>query len=601
MKRTIFCLTAVVAASVLFAADVNRKRNVIFYHYDYLPVLWPKSLPYSPDAIVKGFPHSKRGMHGLPERSLSGSVKPDTYVYVPMSNFAGLSAVVPSNEPQLQQPVGSSWLGGIKNAMPEINAQGKANDPVSAMSAWARKNKKEFFVGLCVNDTFLQSGYYPPKPPSAEKKNFDIYNYLFNPFKAQHLNCLMGSQRDTPPLKGLTGNHPRFANWCLVDYQQPEVRAKFVAIAKEIIEGYDIDGVMIDFCRQPRLFRSVAWGASASAAQCLLITEMLGQISAAAKAKGCIVAVRVPNSLRACKEVGMDVPAWFTQKFADLLFIGNIYELNRWSEASDMAQKCGVPFYASIEQGRIYAVNDEGGREDDRRMPRNEPEVYRARVTEARLSGAKGIMYTSGREEWWDSWWNYTDPALFQPEQEKIRLENKRYFVNYRTRAGHFVKDMRKYSSIQDQTLITFSPKEIKGTGKYDIYVWDDFEALRRERVNPKCYLTTIVEQPTGWTVDVNINGRALKVLKKRAGSQIYEIPAGVTKFGKNEIVLSVKGSNRRGLVPRIGNIGIDVVFNGDFEPLKKPGNEMVPVREISRKGEAKSETSKPAKKGGSK
>jgi len=234
-------------------------------------------------------------------------------------------------------------------------------------------------------------------------------------------------------------------------------------------------------------------------------------------------------------------------------------------------------------------------------MPRNEPEVYRARVTEARLSGAKGIMYTSGREEWWDSWWNYTDPALFQPEQEKIRLENKRYFVNYRTRAGHFVKDMRKYSSIQDQTLITFSPKEIKGTGKYDIYVWDDFEALRRERVNPKCYLTTIVEQPTGWTVDVNINGRALKVLKKRAGSQIYEIPAGVTKFGKNEIVLSVKGSNRRGLVPRIGNIGIDVVFNGDFEPLKKPGNEMVPVREISRKGEAKSETSKPAKKGGSK
>ena len=222
-------------------------------------------------------------------------------------------------------------------------------------------------------------------------------------------------------------------------------------------------------------------------------------------------------------------------------------------------------------------------------------------MTEARLAGAKGIMYTSGRDDYYDIWWNYTEPELFQPAQEKIRLENKRYFVNYRSRAGHFVKNMGKYSTIQGQALITFSPREIKGTSKYDIYVWDDFETLKKERVIPKCYLTTIIEQPSGWTADVSINGRALKVLKKRAGSQIYEIPAGVTKFGKNEIVLSVKGSNRRGLVPRIGNIGIDVVFNGDFEPLKKPGNEMVPVKEIPRKDGARSQASASAKKGGRK
>ena len=147
--------------------------------------------------------------------------------------------------------------------------------------------------------------------------------------------------------------------------------------------------------------------------------------------------------------------------------------------------------------------------------------------------------------------------------------------------------------------MVTFSPREIKGTAKYDVYVWDDFETLRKEQVTPKCYLTTIIEQPSGWNVDVSINGRALKVLKKRAGSQIYEIPNGVTKFGQNEIVLSVKGSNRHGLVPRIGNIGIDVVFNGEFEPLQKPGNEMVPVKEISTKGGAKGNASASMKKGG--
>ena len=164
MKRILFCLTTVVAVSVLFAADVNRKRDVIFYHYDVVPVLWPKSIPYSPTAIIKGFDNPKRIMDGLPQKAMDAPVKPDTFVYVPMPNFANLSAMVPSNEPQLQQPSGSSWMQGVKNALPEIKKQGKANDPVSAMSEWARKNKKEFFVGLCVNDTLFQSGYNPPKP-----------------------------------------------------------------------------------------------------------------------------------------------------------------------------------------------------------------------------------------------------------------------------------------------------------------------------------------------------------------------------------------------------------------------------------------------------
>ena len=601
MKKTLFCLSAAVALTTS-AGDVNRKRDVIFYHYDVVPVLWPKSLPYSPDAIVKGFHNPKRVMDGLPSKAMSADVKPDTFIYVPMPNFANLSAMVPSNEPQLNQPSGSSWMAGTKNALPEIKKQGKAKDPVSTMCEWVHKNNKEFFVGLCVNDNLFQAGYNPLKPSPPAPVLVD--NYLFNTFKSKHLDWLMGSQTDTPPLKGLTANHPPHASWCLVDYNQTEVRAKFTAIAKEIIAGYDIDGLLIDFCRQPRLFRSVAWGGTASAAQCQMITEMIGLISAAAKEKGCLLAVRVPDSQQACKDAGMDVTAWFAQKYVDLLFIGGTSELNRWSVSAEFAQKCGVPFYASIDNSRIFAHNDEGGREDDQRMPRQCQEVYRARVSEARIAGAKGIMYSSGREEWWDSWWNYTDPQLFQPEQEKIRLENKRYFVNYRTRTGHFIKEIMKYAPVLNQSLMTSSPVAIKGTSKYEIYVWDDLATLKKERIEPKCYLTTIIEVPSGWTIDVNINGKPLKVLKKRAGAQIYEIPKGTTVYGKNEVVLSVKGSNKRGLIPRIGNIGLDVVFKGEFEPLKKPGNVLVPQKQADGAAgtAAPAQNSAPsAKKGGRK
>ena len=72
--------------------------------------------------------------------------------------------------------------------------------------------------------------------------------------------------------------------------------------------------------------------------------------------------------------------------------------------------------------------------------------------------------------------------------------------------------------------------------------------------------------------------------------------------------MLSVKGSNKRGLVPRIGNIGIDVIFNGELEALKKPGNVPGALSTAGggggdAKGEnaAKDAPAKPVKKGGRK
>ena len=574
-KNILFCLVAA-AAICVSAGDVNRKRDVIFYHYDNAPVMWPSSQPYSGDGIINGFSTPVRSWDGLSGKAMRAEVKPDTFVYVPLANFANLSAMVPSNEPQLNQPSkNTSWLRGMKNVLPEIKKAGKDKDPVSVMCKWVHDNKKEFFVGLCVNDSQFQSDFNPTLKTPPE-----IFwgNYMVNSFKRQHLDWLMGSHRDDKFLKGLKGNEPPYAPWYLVDYGQKEVRAKFAAIAIDIINGYPIDGLLIDFCRQPRLFRSVAWGDAASATQMQQITDMLGLISAAAKKKGCLLAVQVPDSSQACRDAGMDVVDWCTRKYVDLLFIGGQAELNRWSVAGEFAKKCGVPFYASVDNCRIYSYNDEGHREDDQRMPRQCQEVYRARVTEARLAGAKGIMYSSGRDEAWNGWWCYTDPKLFQPAQDKIRLKNKRYFVNYRSRSfgsygNAFIRDLAKYSPIQNASLLTAYPREIKGTAKYEIYVWDDFPTLKRERIQTKCYLTTIIEIPSGWNVDINLNNKPLKVIKKRAGSQIYAIPDGTLSFGKNEIMLAVRGSNKRGLVPRIGNIGIDVLFDGDLEVLKKASN----------------------------
>ena len=595
MKQTLFCLVA--AAAVASVGDVNRKRDVIFYHYDNAPVMWPASQPYSADGVINGFSSPVRSWDGLSGKAMRAAVQPDTFVYVPLANFANLSAMVKSNEPQLNQPSkNTSWLGGMKNALPEIQKAGKDKDPVAVMCKWVHDNKKEFFVGLCVNDSQYQ---YEFNPTLKTPQEVFWGTYMVNSFKRKHLDWLMGSHKDAAPLKGLKGTEPPYAPWYLVDYGQKEVRAKFVAIATEIIDSYPIDGLLLDFCRQPRLFRSVAWGDAASATQIQQITDMIGLISAAAKKKGCLLAVQVPDSSQACREAGMDVEDWCTKKFVDLLFIGGTAELNHWSAAGEFAKKCGVPFYATIDNSRIYSYNDEGHREDDQRLPRQCQEVYRARVTEARLAGAKGIMYSSGRDEPWNGWWCYTNPELFQPAPDKIRLKNKRYFVNYRVRTGQFIRDLAKYSTVWGNALATSAPSAIKGNAKYEIYVWDDFTALKRENIKPKCYLTTIMEIPSGWKIDVNLNGKPLKVIKKRAGSQIYVIPEGGLNFGKNDITVSARGNNKRGLVPRIGNVGIDVLFEGDLEVLKKAGNVAGALSTTG--GGAQAKDAKATKKGGRK
>ena len=601
MKNTLFCLVAAAAALMLSAADVNRKRDVIFYHYDNAPIMWPKSLPYTGDGIINGFSSPVRGWDGLSAKAMRAPVQPDTFVYVPMANFANLSAMVPSNEPQLNQPSQkTSWLRGMKNALPEIKKAGKEKDPVSVMCKWVHDNKKEFFVGLCVND----GGQYEWEFNPTLKTPQEIFwgNYMVNSFKRKHLDWLMGSHKDAAPLKGLKGNSPPYAAWYQFDYGQKEVREKFTSIATEIINGYPIDGLLIDFCRQPRLFRSVAWGGTASAAQIQQITDMIGLISAAAKKKGCLLAVQVPDSLQACREAGMDVEDWCTKKLVDLLFIGGPAELNRWSVAGEMAKKCGVPFYAAVDTSRIFSYNDEGAREDDQRLSRQCQEVYRARVTEARLAGAKGIVYSAGRDEYWHGWWCYGDPNLFQPSQDAIRLKNKRYFVNYRsTGIGRFLENQAKYAPVWIASLSTTHPTPVKGNAKYEIYVWDDFTTLKRENIKPKCYLTTILENPSGWKVDVNLNGKPLKVIKKRAGSQIYAIPDGGVNYGKNDITISARGSNRRGLVPRLGNIGIDVIFDGDLEVLRKVGNVAGSLSTAGGGAQAKDKDAKATKKGGRK
>lgn len=52
-----------------------------------------------------------------------------------------------------------------------------------------------------------------------------------------------------------------------------------------------------------------------------------------------------------------------------------------------------------------------------------------------------------------------------------------------------------------------------------------------------------------------------LKPFKKRAGTQLYDIPTMLVKYGANEVTLKTKGKNRRGQTARLGNVAVEISF----------------------------------------
>ena len=52
--------------------------------------------------------------------------------------------------------------------------------------------------------------------------------------------------------------------WSLVDFEHPDVEPRLLAIIEEVLAGYDIDGVELDFMQAPCYFRSTYEGNDAT-------------------------------------------------------------------------------------------------------------------------------------------------------------------------------------------------------------------------------------------------------------------------------------------------------------------------------------------------
>lgn len=107
-----------------------------------------------------------------------------------------------------------------------------------------------------------------------------------------------------------------------LDYAHPQVRNHYRALIVETLERYDIDGLELDFLREPYLFSK---GKEQQGRQ--ILTEWMREIrvlvDAAAKRRGHAVklGVRVPSSPVTATSLGLDAPAWTKENLVDLVVV----------------------------------------------------------------------------------------------------------------------------------------------------------------------------------------------------------------------------------------------------------------------------------------
>ena len=406
----------------------------------------------------------------------------------------------------------NSKLGSVLSDHPDfgnsLTAMRKAGtDPLREVIKYAHANGLEVFWSQRINDARHDQAY---------RKGNDPVKKLFPPLKLKHPEYLMGDY---------LSKRPPFGFWSAVDYTHPEIRKLCVTFFKEIVDNYAVDGVEIDFGRDPVLFKSVTRGKTASSEERRMLTEMLREINKNAAVAGekrrrpILIAIRVPDSLGYCRDCGIDLDAWLKEGLVDILIGGSELHLNPWTYWAGLGKKYpGVRTYANMTDAWLPA-------KQHMLLSRNRNIMsFRAQAAAALQQGVDGIYS-------YNEYYPGAPHAKYLKEIDKaqeLKKRNKLYAFTYsHSYPSRYLNDGQKY---QNLPLLTPSSPLAVYSGGVELPLFIGDEA-------PGAIATLLLDGNfTADNIAVQFNGTRLKNGKEAAGLTVFEVPEKLLKPGLNKV-----------------------------------------------------------------
>jgi len=398
-----------------------------------------------------------------------------------------------------------------RNVAREMIASG--TDCLEANVGFARKHDLEIFWSMRMNDTH-DVEHRPDKP-----------YFLFPPLKSEHPDWLVGD-----PVR-----RTRCGRWSSVDYARPEIRDLAFRFLEEVCLNYDVDGVELDFFRHLCYFKEVASGGKASRDDCDKMTDLLRRVRRMSEERGLargrpiLIAVRVPDSVEYCRDMGFDLPRWLEEGLVDLLVTTCYFQLNPWPYSVALGHKHGVPVYPSLSESRVRGQS---------RFSRGSVECYRGRAANAWLAGMDG-MYL----------FNFFDvsssrsPVLREiGGPGELRGKNKLYFATVRDgNPNAFLAGGDRYRTLP--VLTPTRPKTIaRGKPmKVNLTIGEDLAAARQAGLDPRleCHVQIALLQDPGQVL-VKFNGQVLTGGTLSKGWLDLPLPPQCVRRGDNEVEIAL-------------------------------------------------------------
>lgn len=388
------------------------------------------------------------------------------------------------------------------------------SDCLRSVVDFGHANELEVFWSMRMNDTH-DAAHTPEKP-----------YLLYPPLKVEHPDWIIGDHIKRTP----------YGRWSSVNYALPQIRDLAFGFIDEVCRNYDVDGIELDFFRHLCYFPSVANGGVASDEERDMMTDLMQRVRTMTEEVGrergrpILVAIRVPDSVEYCHDMGFDLERWMSEGLVDILITTGYFNLNPWKYTVDLAHRYDVAAYPCLADSRVRG---------ETRFRRASIESYRGRAMNAWFAGADGLHT-----------FNLFHPksAIFREigDPAGMATMNKLYFATVRNgNPNSWLAGGDKYRTVP---ILTPSNPQGLSPGKplvVDIMVGEDLDAARAMDVQPTVTLhTQIPSIKRAERVRVTLNDHELGEATVADGWLDYPVPLEWLQRGANRVSIELLPDN---------------------------------------------------------
>ena len=321
------------------------------------------------------------------------------------------------------------------------------------------------------------------------------------------------------------------------DYSHEEVRDYFLALIRELAQGYDFDVMELDFLRFPYYFDR---DSTKQDKHCQIMTGFVRNVREILNGTGRDIALvpRLASSPGAARQLGFDVQVWADERLIDGITVGNFLSTSWDASLGEYRQLVGpnIAIYASMG---LSADNRDG---IGGRHLANNYEMLRGFASGYLATGADGV-----------NTFNYFALRYHKPEMtgeefygglrqmRTLKEARSKPRIHVLSTGSHYLVE----SDMPEQVPVLVRRKTAR---RFDLLLATEAEGQKAQAL--VCYDGETTAEDLWLRIGYRSVGHAIEIRKgpegkaRKSNIAVFNVPLGVIEDGRNELFVTTDKVN---------------------------------------------------------